>query len=67
MTRASKLKLAKKVKTTRLDKGWTLEDICSKVKISKPAYMRMEKGIRFPRFDKMVDTLKLLDISPVRL
>lgn len=63
MTRASKISIGKAVKQAREKRGLSQDKICAKVNICKPAYIRIEKGVRFPRYDKMWHLIKHLQVK----
>lgn len=59
----SKAEVGATVVLARKEKDWSQAYVCKKVKMSKPSLINIEKGRRFPKYDKMVSLMRLLDLK----
>lgn len=50
----------------RLQRGWTQEDVASKVGLTRPALHHIETGKRKPSYDVLVKLLELFEYNDPR-
>lgn len=59
--------IAKRIRETRIKKGYTLDDFASKTKISKTTLQRYETGYTTIKSNRLVIIADALDVSPAFL
>ena len=57
------MKLSDKISFLRKEKGWSQEQLSSKLDVSRQAVYKWEAGIAFPEIDKLKKLCKVFDIS----
>ena len=57
-------KIGHRLKTARLNKGFTQKEIAQKMGILQPAYARYESGKVQLNYEQIQELCKLLDITP---
>ncbi len=57
------MKLSEKISYLRKEKGWSQEQLSSKLDVSRQAVYKWEAGIAFPEIDKLKKLCRVFDIS----
>lgn len=56
-------KMGARLKTTRLKKGLSQEDVAEYIGVSRMTLIRIEQGKTLPRYDKMMKLKKILQLE----
>ncbi|MCU0441295.1 MAG: helix-turn-helix domain-containing protein [Bacteroidia bacterium] len=59
--------LCEKITDLRIEKGWTVREMASKIPMSHAAYIKIEKGITQPSWDRILRIATIHGISPAEL
>ena len=57
-------RVGERFKETRVKHGWTQKELADKVGYSFNYISEIERGVSFPRLDRLIKILNVLDISP---
>ena len=60
---STKKTFSQRLKTARLDKGYTQQEISERLQTTQGAYQKWESGVREPSFRTVMELTKILDVS----
>ncbi len=60
-------KISEKIKKVRISRGLKQQDICNIIKITKPAYSNIERGVTDINFSRLEQIASAFHLTPVEL